>query len=277
MNDIETVFRRKVNLSNWIEADSEKFNRGFLFADGLFETMIFDQGKIRFSEFHLARLLEGCKVLGLDTSELSSLEELERMLRWDFGKENPRRVRWTIFRNGEGKYTPVTDDIQEVIQIQEFVQAPLFKNSAFVHPEINLNHSIYSHCKTINALPYVLANRDRAQLGMDEVILLSQGSYVSEGGSSNLFWVKSGEFYTPSLATGCIAGVGRRIIKNYLETHGINLHEGFYRVEDLYEADAVFTSNVTGISYLRTIEGKTLGQERFGMIEQLFELDNKDK
>ena len=268
----ETVFRKKINFSNWVAAEPESFNRGLLFGDGLFETMIFDQGKIRFSDFHKARLLDGCKILGLEVTGLSTIEKLERYLRLNFGVEIPKRIRWTIFRKGEGKYTPLTDEIHEVLQIQPFTPAPSFKNSAFFHPEIYLSHSPWSHCKTINALPYVLANRDRAQLGMDEVLLLSQGSYLSEGGSSNLFWVKAGEFFTPSLATGCIAGVGRSVIKAYLLKQGITLHEGFYRLEDLYQADTVFTSNVTGVSYLRMIEGKKLGQERLRMIEQLFEL-----
>ena len=272
MNAGETVFRKKINFSNWVSAEVDTFNRGLLFGDGLFETMIFDQGSIRFSEFHKARFLDGCKILGFEFTNLSTIEELERFLRLNFGDENPKRIRWTIFRKGEGKYTPLTDEIQEVLQIQPFTPAPLFKNSAFVHPEIYLNHSPWSHCKTINALTYVIANRDRAQLGMDEVLLLSQGSYLSEGGSSNLFWVKSGEFFTPSLATGCIAGVGRSVIKEYLVAKDITFHEGFYRLEDLYDADSVFTSNVTGISYLRMIEGKKLAQGRLRMIEQLFEL-----
>lgn len=275
MNGNDTVFWKKINLSNWIEQKSQDVNRAFLFGDGLFETMVFQNGKIRFSGLHFKRLLTGCEVLGMSSEQLSSIEEIERALNLGFGEDRVLRVRWNVYRSGKGKYTPLTDEVEESLQIEDFYAAPLTKQSAFVHPEIYLSSSPWSSCKTLNALPYVIANRDRVKLGMEEVILLGQGSFVSEAGAANLFWVKSGVFYTPSLGTGCVEGIGRTVIIDLLKSKGIELQEGYFRLDDMYEASSVFTSNVTGVSYLHTLEGKTLGQERFGMIEQLFELDNR--
>lgn len=274
MNGNDTIFWKKMNISNWVEQKTQDVNRAFLFGDGLFETMVFQNGKIRFSDLHLKRVVTGCEVLGMNTEKLSMIEEIEKVLELGFGKDKLLRVRWTVYRSGKGKYTPLTDDIEESLQVEDFHIAPLTKQSAFVHPEIYLNSSPWSSCKTLNALPYVIANRDRVKLGMEEVILLGQGSFVSEAGAANLFWVKSGIFHTPSIGTGCIEGIGRTVIINSLKSKGIEVQEGYFKLDDIYEASSVFTSNVTGISYLLTLEGKTLGQERFGMIEQLFELDN---
>jgi branched-subunit amino acid aminotransferase/4-amino-4-deoxychorismate lyase len=273
MNGSDTIFWEKLNHSNWVEQKLQDVNRAFLFGDGLFETMVFQNGKIRFSDLHLHRLITGCEILGMNTEKLSTIEEIEKVLELGLGKDKLLRVRWTVYRSGKGKYTPLTDNLEESLQLEDFHIAPLTKKSAFVHPEISLSFSPWSSCKTLNALPYVIANRDRVKLGMEEVILLNPGSFVSEAGAANLFWVKSGVFYTPSLGTGCIEGVGRSVIIAFLNSKGVEVQEGFFRLDDIYEASSVFTSNVTGISYLLTLEGKTLGQERFEMIEQLFELD----
>jgi len=64
--------------------------------------------------------------------------------------------------------------------------------------------------KTLNALPYVLAGNYRKQLGVDEVILLDTHGHLAECVASNLFWLKDGMLYTPSLNTGCIGGIIRQ-------------------------------------------------------------------
>ncbi|MCH7415205.1 aminotransferase class IV [Belliella sp. R4-6] len=261
---------KKRNLSDWVREDVHLANRAFLFADGLFETMVFSNGKIRFGTLHFERLLEGCKVLGLSTEDLTSIELLDELLANRFGQGCTLRIRWNVFRSGQGKYTPQTDSIEESIQIQSFSPAPSIKHLAYFHKEIFLNHSPWSHCKTLNALTYVMANRDRAIIGMDEVILLNYDKYVSEAGAANIFWYKNDVFYTPSLGTGCISGIGRRIVIEDLKSRNIEIIEGFFEKEVLFDADSVFVSNVTGISYLSNLEGEMLGQQTFSDLNALF-------
>lgn len=270
MTDFETIYLKKRNLSDWVTEDVQIANRAFLFADGLFETMVFSNGKIRYGKLHFERLFEGCKVLGLSPESVTSIDTLNQFLVRQFGENCTLRVRWNVYRSGQGKYTPQTDSIEESIQIQSFSPAPSTKHSAYFHKEIFLNHSPWSHCKTLNALTYVMANRDRAIIGMDEVILLNYDKYVSEAGAANIFWCKDDVFYTPSLATGCISGIGRRIVIEDLKSRNIEIKEGFFEKEVLFDADSVFVSNVTGISYLSNLEGEMLGQQTFSDLNALF-------
>lgn len=271
MNGNDTVYWKKINLSNWVLQEQNEVNRAFLFGDGLFETMIYQNGKICFGELHYKRLIEGCGVLGLSTEGLSTIEEIQRSIFLEYGESEMLRVRWNVFRAGKGKYTPHNDDTVETLQLEKFIPVKREKQSAFIHPEIYLSSTPWSHCKTLNALPYVIANRDREKLGMEDVILLGQGSFLSEAGAANLFWMKSNIFYTPSLSTGCIDGIGRKVILETLKKEGYKIEEGYFRLEDLFQAETVFTSNVTGISYLRSLEGKTLKNERIYFLEKLFE------
>ncbi|WP_373522049.1 aminotransferase class IV [Aquiflexum sp.] len=256
MNENNTVFLFKGLASDWSEIAHSFHNRGLLFGDGLFETMVLVNGKLRFGKFHMERLMEGCKVLNLDFLSLSSINSIENVLAQKFESEDTLRIRWNVYRKGGGKYTPESEGLKESIQVQAFQPTPRIKEKAFFLDSIQVQKSAWSHCKTLSALTYVMANLERKRNSMDEVILCNSDGYVSEAGASNIFWVKNGTYFTPSLDCSCIAGVGRRVMIEKLKTSSRIVNEGNYLPKDVFEADYVFTTNVTGISFIRDIGGK---------------------
>jgi len=253
MNGINTVFLFKDKVSNWSEIPDGFHNRGFLFGDGLFETMVFIGGNLKFGEYHFERLFEGCRILGFDPSTLSTIPIIENILAKNFGLEQAFRVRWNVYRSGMGKYTPESEEVKESLQVQPFVTTPKVKQKAFFLENIVVQKSIWSHCKTLNALTYVLANMERKKSSMDEVILCNSEGYVSEAGSANIFWVKEGAFFTPSLNCSCVAGIGRRVLIEKLKASLTNITEGKFLPKDVLKADFVFTTNVTGVSFIGQI------------------------
>ena len=253
MIGINTVSLFKDQDSIWSETPEGFHSRGFLFGDGLFETMVFCEGKLKFGVYHFERMLEGCRVLHLNVSGLSSISEIENVLIQNFGISQTLRVRWNVYRKGVGKYTPESEDLKESIQLQPFISAPRLKEKAFFLKDIAVHKSVWSHCKTLNALTYVMANLERKKNSMDEVILCNSDGYVSEAGSSNIFWVKEGVFFTPSLNCSCIAGIGRRVLIEKLKAASIKITEGEFYPEDVLEAEFVFTTNVTGVSFIGQI------------------------
>lgn len=227
-------------------------NRAAFFGDGIFETMVYTNGRIRFSEEHEERLQLGLQTLKIYPSSLS-IGQLEEFLRAHYADKRDLRIRWNVFRSGLGKYTPTSHDARDLILVQDLDQPVKIKNRAYISQAIAIPSSPWSHCKTLNALPYVMANIERKELGMDEVILLDDKGFVSEAGSANIFWVKENAFYTPSLACNCISGVGRRRIIEGLEKLGHAVIEGEFTVEELLGAEQIITSNVTGVAYIAEI------------------------
>jgi branched-subunit amino acid aminotransferase/4-amino-4-deoxychorismate lyase len=201
---------------------------------------------------------------------LSTLEEIEESVLKGISGNEPLRVRWNVYRGGLGKYTPETDRIHENLVIQPLHPAPATKRKAYFSKEFFVPKTPWSHCKTLNALPYVLANRERQKAGMDEVILLDPYGYVSEAGAANIFWEKDGRYFTPSLACCCIAGVGRSVLLQYFEKTGTPVQEGEFEPSALMNADRVFVSNVTGISYIQEIDGQAFDLSRIKILDDLF-------
>ncbi|MCH6234305.1 aminotransferase class IV [Cognataquiflexum rubidum] len=257
----------------WADGADEFHNRGFLFGDGLFETMVFVKGRIRFANHHNDRLVSGMRTLYLEENGLSELSEIEVLLNEIWGDKKSLRVRWNVYRAGLGKYTPETNTVIESLQIHSFQPAPKLKEKACFSQNIHIQKTPWSHCKTLSALPYVMANQERKSKGLDEVILTTPDGFISEAGASNLFWVRSGHYFTPSLETGCIAGVGRSKILDYLGENNIPFSEGLFKMEDLLKADQILTSNVTGISYLQSLENKNLDTHREKGLDSIFELN----
>src|SRR5690554_623129 len=251
-----------------IETDNLGIDRAALFGDGVFETMVYKNGRIRFLKEHGERLEAGLKTLKIEPSSLS-IGQLEELLQAQF-TEKDLRIRWNVFRSGLGKYTPMSNGAKDLIVVQDLDKPIKIKGHAYVSTTIAISPSPWSHCKTLNALPYVMANIERKELGMDEVILLDDKGFVSEAGSANIFWLTENVFYTPSLACNCIAGVGRRKIIEGLRKAGHILIEGQFTFKELLEAEKVFTSNVTGIAYIGSLENRSYDTRLLPEVEQLF-------
>ncbi|WP_296701184.1 aminotransferase class IV [Algoriphagus sp.] len=269
MNDFETNLIFNDETLTWSFSDKINIpNRAMNFGDGLFESMVFCKSKVRYSEKHLDRLKNGFSILGFPFENID-IELIEKTLKKNF-PPGDLRVRWNLFRSGSGTYTPSTNRLIQTLQIKKFSPPPRIKKTAFICTRIKIFPTIWSNAKTLNSLPYVLANIERTDLKMDEVIILDNRGFISEAGSSNIFWMIGEEVFTPSLNSSCIAGVGRAVIIESLKNLGMEITEGLFFPEHLAKATTVWVSNAMGISYLENIEGVEYSTKTLPFLEKLF-------
>jgi branched-subunit amino acid aminotransferase/4-amino-4-deoxychorismate lyase len=267
MSETDTVFVYSGPENAWIPSDQYPIpNRGMNFGDGLFETMVFDGVKIRFFGFHLDRMRQGMRMLGIIASGVNFLE-LEGWIRTHYyGRK--LRIRWNLFRGGSGKYSPQTHEASQTLHIQDLTLAPPIKSKASFSEKVSLFASPWSRFKTLNALPYVLVAIERVERDLDELILLDYRGKVAEASSSNIFWRKGKKIFTPGLSCGAIAGVGRRAILEKLHRY---VTEGDFTSNELLRADQVWISNATGISYLEKIDSIEFSTEAWGPLVDIFD------
>ncbi len=250
-----------------ISSDHQIFpvsNRGFRYGDGLFESMRYMNGQLKFSDLHIDRVLKGMKILKLENSfHLDSWflrEKVDELARRN--KTGPdARFRLTVFRDSGGLYSPDSNKMAYVLESQSMNESQYtFNNKGLiidVYDELTKPVNILSNLKTCNSLVYVLAGIFKNQNKLDEVMILNQHGFLCESISSNVFVVYDKKLYTPSLNEGCIGGVMRQVVMRLAIENGIELIEAQVNPDILNEADEVFITNAAkGIQWVMGYNSK---------------------
>ena len=225
-------------------------DRAFQYGDGIFETIRFEAGKLWFWPDHYDRLLRGMAALYLNVPDRFSEAYLQDVAHDLIQRNNlgngPARIKLQVWRQPGGLYTPTTHAANWLLTAKPGQPFALTdKPRLGIFRDVRLSPSRFSMFKTLNALPYVLAGLYRQQHAFDEVVLLDTNGHLAECVASSLFWITDHQVYTPSLESGCIDGIIRRLL---LRTYQVN--EGLFLPNVLESADAVFCANVTGMQTL---------------------------
>ena len=128
--------------------------------------------------------------------------------------------------------------------------------------KIKLSFSSFSPYKTLNCLPYILAGIEKTERNLEDLILSDTQNNISECIAANIFWIKDDKIFTPNLQTGCVGGIMRKQIIDNAKKLSIGLEEGFFQKKYLLDADSVFTTNVTGIRWIQSIENELFSKHK---------------
>lgn len=250
-------------------------NRAFRYGDGLFETMLWKDGDIRFLDFHVERLQEGLQLLQFeDNGVFDSFfirAKTEELIRKNNMMGQQLRVRLIVFRTGAGLYGPETNKPGYVLQVerkQETLRDKKLGLIVDVYTDFKKPYSELSKLKSNNALVYVMAGLYRKKHAFDEVFILNQAGNLCEALSSNLFIYYNKVLYTPALSEGCIAGVMRRVVMDIAQVEGIEVVEAEIKPEIMKVADEIFCTNAThGIQWVMGYKQKRY----FNKISRVFQ------
>jgi branched-chain amino acid aminotransferase len=240
------------------------FDRGFLYGDGLFETIRVYNGSLFRWEQHMERLRQGADFLKIK-QPFNQSQLLAFALKLIAKNKIPDcLLRLTLSRGvGAPGYSPRSaKNPVLVISLR-----PLPKKSQGNVMQWNLVTSSFrlpandplAHFKTCNKLPYVLARAKADTAGADEALLSNTNGFVMEGAGSNLFWVKHGVIHTPPLAAGILPGVTRAIVFEIASQLKILVRGKNIRLKDLARTDGIFLSLTSlGIVEAKKLDGKVL-------------------
>jgi len=252
------------------EATVSVEDRGFLYGDAAFETMRAYDGEIFEWEAHMDRLNETCDVLGLDhgLSRSDLKARVDETL--DANGVGDAYVRLSITRGVQpGKLTPdeVVDPTVVVIvkplprggrQSQPVWDGPATLQT--VKTKRMPDAAIPSRVKTHNYLNGILARLELRVTDADEALMVDLDGRVTEGATSNLFFVQSNALRTPSLDGPVLPGITRRVVLELAAEEGIPVKEGQYTPDDVRQADEVFLTNSTWeLRPVETVDGISVG------------------
>lgn len=239
-------------------------NRSLRYGDGLFETMRWTNGNIRFLPYHIERLQESMSVLHMENANRFDSYFLKEKAA-ELVKKNrlgeQARIRLNVFRAGGGFYSPETNKVHYMLEASALEDEGYYLNKVGVIIDVYREHkkpiNNLSKLKSNNALLYVLAGIERKRLGCDDVLLLNETGFLCESLTSNIFVWYNNTLYTPALSEGCIAGVMRRVVIDLAQDMGIDVVEAQINPEILHEADEMFLTNaINGIHWVMGYKNK---------------------
>jgi branched-subunit amino acid aminotransferase/4-amino-4-deoxychorismate lyase len=257
-----------LNLNGNMLAEDECFlspeNRAFRYGDALFESIRVAYGHPQLLSAHLERILAGMKFLKMEVPAAFTVHGLRSMIASLCEKNNTgndARVRITVFRNEGGLYTPSTNSVSFLIEARAVESEGYELNSKGhaidVYTEVKKPLNALAPHKTANALLYVLAGIHKTQNQLDDCVIINEKFNICEAISSNIFVVKNGALYTPSLDEGCIAGVMRQQVLKVARESRVAVYEISLLMNVLLNADELFLTNaVNGIVWVGAYKGK---------------------
>ncbi|CAN7602491.1 aminodeoxychorismate lyase [Rossellomorea sp. LjRoot5] len=228
------------------EAVISPFDHGYLYGMGVFETFRTYDGHPFLLKDHLNRLSLGLKELNI---EVDLDEEEIRLTISELLKKNDLMDAYCRFNVSGGaeeiglKTTPYESATVILFQKELPPSTPLKeKEGVFLKLRRNTPET-GERLKSHHYLNNMAAKREIGATPDKEGIFLTKEGYLCEGITSNLFWVKDGEIYTPSVETGLLNGITRQFILALADRLGIPVQVGMFGKLEILEADEVFFTN----------------------------------
>jgi branched-chain amino acid aminotransferase len=228
------------------------YDHGFLYGDGVYETVRVYGGKVFRFDGHYRRLVQSARGVGIPLafSRETMRRAVESLIKVNRLEE--ASVRLTLSR-GPGPMgfdpRPCKTPTLAVMPGPHPRHAPaLYERgvtAALARTRRNPKASLDPIMKTTNNLNNILAKREAIAAGAYEAVMLNIDGYLAEGTISNIFFIEGGRLCTPSLDCGILEGVTRDAVIALAVKRGLTVMEGAFRPERLHGADEVFLTSTT--------------------------------
>jgi branched-chain amino acid aminotransferase len=254
------------------------FDHGFLYGEGVYETLRTYNGVPFLFDRHMRRLRKSASMLALDVP--ISDEDIRRRFQTTMHHASlgavggEAYIRVLVTRGvGDLTYDPAACPQPSIVVIvKRLVDLP---SEAYEHGvkvamvPIVRNHpeSVNPIIKSNNLLNNALAMQEAVRRGAVEGVMRNYRGELAECTTANLFVVSRGRALTPPLDAGLLAGITREFVFEVGAAVGVPVHEQVLRDEDLLEADeAFFTSTTRELVPIVQVDDRRIANGRPGPI-----------
>jgi len=251
-------------VASWLDGEplsaAWSLDRGLHYGDGVFETMIVRNGRIRFAGAHRQRLQQGCQRLQINCDATAALQQAQSLAGADDALLKLIVTRGLATERG---YAPAGNEQAR----QLLLRYPLPPGEAGAQAPTRLallpvtlgENPLLAGIKHLNRLELVLASAARRAHGCDEGLLCSSNGHLACGTSSNVFVVSDGRLLTPRVDRCGIAGVLRSVVLREAQNLGLPAQEQDLAPALLASATEVFITNVRqGVRIATEVEGRVM-------------------
>ncbi len=245
-------------------------DRGFQFADGVYEVVRTYGGKPFATDEHVARLFRSLDAIELkitlDADRIKSLID-EGVRRAGFA-EAVVYLQLTRGRAPRHRGMPRDAEPTIVMTVRELpVRAARLREDGVA--VITMPEFRWRRCdvKSIALLPSILAYHAAKKAGAGDAVFVEEDGTVNESTAGNVFVVTRGRLCTPPKSTHILSGVTRDKILVAARAAGLETAEERITKADLYAADEVFlTSTTAEITPVVAVDGKPIGNGKPGPV-----------
>jgi branched-chain amino acid aminotransferase len=214
------------------EACVSVFDRGFLYGDGVFETMRSYGGRIFRLDRHMQRLRQSADIIELRLPhEPEQLAEIcSRLLERNGVADAIVRISVTRGRSVGGIGTAQAGEPSVVAFIRPPRPLPAEAYTEGVSAKVvsvrrNPSAALDARMKSMNFLNYILAKAEAERAGAYQAIMLNHAGYVAEASTANVFFASGDRLVTPSLDCDILPGITRAAVLEIASDAGIHCEE----------------------------------------------------
>jgi len=237
-------------------------DRGFMYGDGLFETMRVFNGRPFRKAQHLERMVRGADYLKIKMPYTAKeLQQFAAQL-IEQNQMTDAVLRVTLTRgSGPRGYSPRGAEKPTVVMTMHEV-APLDPANPLRWSLVTSSFHIpasdpLASFKTSSKLLQVMARAEAEAKDADEALLINTNNEVAEAAGANLFWIYHDKICTTPTGRGALPGITRAVILEICQVLGLQTNKRVIKREALRNAEAIFLSqSAFGLVSIVSLDGE---------------------
>lgn len=251
------------------------FDHGFLYGEGVYETLRTYHGEPFLFDAHMKRLRRSGAMIHLDVpgTDADMIARIRETMAAEAGlKEAYIRI---LITRGVGELTynlAATPVPSTIIIVKPFPEPPAshFTDGipvALVSVRRNHPSALNPRIKSNNLLNNALAMQEALRQGAEEALMLNQQDELAECSQSNFFLVKDGRVSTPPVTAGLLPGITREFVFEVGRDAGVSVEEHTLSTADLWAADEAFITGTTReVTPVVRVDGRPVGDGKPGPV-----------
>lgn len=247
-------------------------DRGFQFADGVYEVVRFYGGKCFTLDQHLARLEKSAAALRIPLP--LPLGELKTAIR-DLVRRNGElegMVYLQLTRGEAERSHPFPKHPKPTLLFYTRALGPVWQPGEGEGVKIlSIADERWNRCwvKSVALLPNIMAKQEAIEADCDEAVFILDGT-ITECSASNIFFVKGSKVHTHPAGSRVLPGITRQVLTQICSDLGVELVEEGMPADQARNADEIFiTSTTREVNWVRQWDGKVVAGGKCGRLTHL--------
>ena len=243
MDQIHAIYNG--NFDNLEDIKVSPLSRAYTFSDSVYEVIPFFNNEVIAFNRHIERLQYSCRSMNIDANIDQSSKEILQLI--SLSKIKDGYVYYQISRGVD----PIRSHMYSSKLHAEtfgYVTSHKFEEQTL---KVALCEDIrWQRCdiKSTSLLGNVLSMNEAKDQACDEVIMYKE-NMITEGGASNVFFIKNNRIFTPSLSSNILPGITRELLISVAAKHEVKIMEQDCSLDDLVNAESVWlTSSTKGLA-----------------------------